>query len=64
MRVGDTQTYSVSGTYEIRHTNGSLVLTKGDVRLLTAPLAAPPTAVYLEGDKLLLRELKFQAADL
>lgn len=48
---------TVSGTYEIRHQNGSLVMTKGDVRLMTVPLAAPPTAVYVEGDKLLLREI-------
>ncbi|NQT40680.1 MAG: PQQ-like beta-propeller repeat protein [Planctomycetes bacterium] len=54
---GQRSDRTVSGTYEIRHQNGSLVMTKGDVRLMTVPLAAPPTAVYVEGDKLLLREI-------
>jgi len=45
------------GTYTIRHQDGSLVMTKGDVRLLSVPMAAPPAEVYLEGDSLLLREI-------
>ena len=39
-----------AGTYAVRHQDGSLVMTKGDVRLLTVPMAAPPSEVYLEAD--------------
>ncbi len=48
---------TLSGTYEIRHQDAALVMTQGDVRLLTVPLAGPPTEVYLEGSSALLREL-------
>jgi len=46
-----------SGTYAVRHQDGSLVMTKGDVRLLTVPMAAPPSEVYLEADGAPLRGL-------
>jgi outer membrane protein assembly factor BamB len=39
-------------TYEVRCQEGSVVLTKGDVRLLTAPLGGQPLAVYLEAPQL------------
>ena len=35
-------------TYEVRCQDGAVVLSKGDVRLLTAPLGGQPLAVYLE----------------
>ena len=35
-------------TYEFRCQSGRLVLSKGDVRLLTAPFAGKPQAVYLD----------------
>jgi len=39
---------------DIRYQDHSLVLTNGDIRLLTAPLAAPPTDVFLEASESLL----------
>ena len=45
-------------TFEVRWQDGAVVLTKGDVRILTAPLAGPPTAVYLESPhEIMLRDL-------
>lgn len=41
-------TRSGQGPIEIRHQQGALVLSRGDVRLLTAPLASPPSEVYFE----------------
>ena len=35
-------------TYEVRCQDGAVVLTRGDVRLLTAPLGGQPAGVYLE----------------
>ncbi len=46
---------TIGGTYEIRHQDAALVLTKGGCRLLTVPLATPPEQVYLQGESLLLR---------
>jgi hypothetical protein len=54
---GGRNARSIAGAYQFRHQDRSMVLTKGDVRLLTAPLDAPPTDVYLEGSGLLLREI-------
>lgn len=34
---------------ELRYEDGLLVLTRGDVRIMEAPLATPPTEVFLEG---------------
>jgi outer membrane protein assembly factor BamB len=48
---------TAAGTYQVRHQNGSLVMTKGDVRLLTVPMAEPPAEVYFEGESLLLRDI-------
>ena len=46
-------------TYEVRCQDGDVVLTKGDVRLLTAPLGGQPVGIYLESrtDGLMLRDL-------
>jgi outer membrane protein assembly factor BamB len=45
-------------TCEVRCQDGAIVLTKGDVRLLTAPLGGQPTAVYLESPQgVVLRDL-------
>ena len=38
----------VDDTCEVRCQNGDIVLTKGDVRILTAPLGGEPTAIYIE----------------
>ena len=38
-----------AGTLELRHVEGQLVMTRGNVRLLTVPLSAPPQEVYFEG---------------
>ena len=48
---------TLGGTYEIRHQGAALVMTKGDIRLLTVPLATPPNETYLEGESLLLCDL-------
>jgi hypothetical protein len=37
------------GTFELRHQDGMLVMSRGDVRLLGVPMAAPPQEVYFEG---------------
>lgn len=37
------------GPFEIRHHDGEVILSRGDVVLLRAPLAAAPTDVYFEG---------------
>jgi outer membrane protein assembly factor BamB len=37
------------GTVELHYGQGQLVLTRGNVRLLSAPLAAPPREVLLDG---------------
>lgn len=48
----------VDDTIEVRYQDGAIVLTKGDVRLLTAPMVAAPTAVYIEASgETLLRDL-------
>jgi outer membrane protein assembly factor BamB len=39
---------SLAGMVEIRHQDGTVVLSRGDLRLLTAPLAAPPAEVYFD----------------
>jgi outer membrane protein assembly factor BamB len=46
-------------TFEVRCQDGDVVLTKGDVRLLTAPLGGQAVAVYLEAkhDGIMLRDL-------
>ncbi|MFT5528228.1 MAG: hypothetical protein ACI9HK_006217, partial [Pirellulaceae bacterium] len=49
--------HAFCGTYAVRYQDGSLVLTKGDAVLLTAPMPAPPAEVYLEGNSALLQEL-------
>ena len=38
-----------TGTFELHWAEGSLVMTRGDVRLLTVPLESLPSEVYLEG---------------
>lgn len=48
---------SLDGTVEVRHQRGTLVLSKGDVRLLTAPMERPPQEVYLETQGLMLRDM-------
>jgi len=48
---------TAGGTYRIQHQQGTLVMTKGDFRLLTVPMAAPPAEVYFESEATLLREL-------
>ncbi|NQU21619.1 MAG: PQQ-binding-like beta-propeller repeat protein [Candidatus Nealsonbacteria bacterium] len=40
------------GTVEVRHHQGNIVLTRGDVQLLSAPLEGLPQEVYLEGSTL------------
>lgn len=40
------------GTFEVRYHHGNLVLTRGDLRLLSVPLEGLPTEVYLEGKAL------------
>jgi len=48
----------LNDTYEVRCQEGSVVLTKGDVRLLTAPLGGEPAAVYFEApDLAIFRDL-------
>src|SRR5262245_11770316 len=37
------------GPLELRYREGELILSRGDIVLLAAPLAGPPTDVYLEG---------------
>lgn len=37
------------GTFELRCRDGALVLSRGDVRLLTAPCPESPKAIYVEG---------------
>ncbi len=49
---------SLDGTVEVRHQQGTLVLSKGDVRLLTAPMERPPQEVYLETQGLMLRDVE------
>lgn len=39
---------SLPGAIEIRHQAGTLVMSRGDIRLLTAPLEKPPTEVYFD----------------
>lgn len=38
-----------SGVLDIHHDDGRLIVTRGNVRLLTAPLAGRPEAVFFEG---------------
>lgn len=38
-----------AGPFELRHQDGTLVMSRGDVRLLTVPLAMPPMEVLFEG---------------
>lgn len=39
---------SYSGPLDLRHQEGAMVLSRGDVRLLTAPLSGPPAEVYFD----------------
>ena len=45
------------GTFQFRHQDDLLMMTKGDVRILTVPLSAPPTDVTMEGESILLRDI-------
>jgi outer membrane protein assembly factor BamB len=49
--------HAFCGTYAVRYQDGLLVLTKGDVILLRAPMPNAPTEVYLEGNSAILRHL-------
>ena len=49
--------HAASGVYEIRHQDQTLVLTQGDLRLLTVPVAGPPTDVYFEGDGAIIKRI-------
>jgi len=40
------------GTFEVRYHNGNIVLTRGDLLLLSVPLDGLPTEVYLQGSAL------------
>ena len=40
---------SGAGTFELRHAEGKLVMTRGDIALLTVPMPRPPEEVYFEG---------------
>ena len=40
---------SSQGAFEVRYQTGTLVLSRGDVRLMTVPCSGPPEAVYFEG---------------
>ena len=51
---------SVSGDYQVRYQAGMLVLTKGDIRVLTVPLETPPRDVYLEGQGAVLRQVALE----
>ncbi len=46
------------GTFEVRFHNGRLVLSRGDVVLLSVPLPQPPEEVYFEGGAL-VRGIEF-----
>lgn len=37
------------GTFELRHADGRLTMTRGNVTLLSVPLASPPKEAYVEG---------------
>ncbi|MSR58310.1 MAG: hypothetical protein EXS05_11650 [Planctomycetaceae bacterium] len=39
---------SLRGVVEIRHQEGQLVLSRGDLRLMTVPFSGPPTDVYFD----------------
>ncbi len=38
----------IGGAYQIRCQHGAVVVTKGNVRLMTVPLEGPVKALYLE----------------
>ena len=40
------------GTFEVRYHDGNIVLTRGDLRLLSVPMEGLPAEVYLEGSGL------------
>ena len=54
--------HAVAGTFAVRHQRGSLVLTKGDLQLLSVPLADLPREVYFQGNAALLRDLALYRA--
>lgn len=41
--------YSLHGPVEFRHQAGTLIFSRGDVRLMTVPMEHPPTEVYFDG---------------
>ncbi len=45
----------------VYHREGSLILARGDVRLLTVPLASPPSQVVLDGTAYVRGIAVFQA---
>jgi len=48
---------SVSGSYAIRYQDQQLIVTRGDVRLISVPLDAPPTDIQLRSEGMIFREL-------
>jgi outer membrane protein assembly factor BamB len=44
----DVYSRSLGGAVEIRHQDGALVMNRGDLHLLTAPMEAPPIEVYFD----------------
>lgn len=41
--------YSLHGPVEFRYQSGTLIFSRGDVRLMTVPFAHPPVEVYFDG---------------
>ncbi len=39
---------TLRGPFDVRHQDNALIVNRGDIRLLTAPLAGPPTDVFFE----------------
>ncbi|MBI3861720.1 MAG: hypothetical protein HY290_07475, partial [Planctomycetia bacterium] len=58
----DVYQRSLAGAIEIRHQHGALVINRGDLRLLTAPLEARPAEVYFD-KRAWLRTITMYRAD-
>jgi len=54
---------AATGVHEIRYQDGTLVLGQGDLRLLTVPIAGPPTEVYFEGDGAIVKRIAMQRGE-
>jgi outer membrane protein assembly factor BamB len=55
--------HAASGIHEVRYQDGTLVLSQGDLRLVTVPVAGPPKETYFEADGSIIKRIAMYRGD-